>query len=139
MGDDKKTTLDRHILLGFLTFILVCVAIAAFLNHDARARLYSDFWPIDRSYIAPNIVAAIVQYVVLAVVLSLFYPPFRKAVERFVTRHKDELKDHISSELSDVHAKIDHVIRHSKDIPAFKQSPPTEREPNGRFKKKGDA
>lgn len=80
-------------------------------------RFLADFWPLDNSRVGPNLTAAVVQYAVILALLYLLYPPFRRAVERFAARHVESIKAHISAEHDHVHAKLDHVIRYSKNIP----------------------
>lgn len=107
MSDDKKNGPASYILAGALALGVLFVLIWATVYPTFANRLHSDFWPIDRSYIAPNIVAAIVQAVVVVIALSLFYPPFRHALERFFTRHKADLTDHTEKVMKAMHAKMD--------------------------------
>lgn len=86
-------------------------------------RFLQDFYPLDASRIAPNIIASICQYVVLGVGAYLLYPPVRRAVDRYIGGHVDSIKAHVSAEHALVHAKMDHIIKHTKAIPAF--PPPT--------------
>ena len=89
------------------------------------ARVKSDFYPLDRSFIAPNIMAALVQWAVILILAALLYPPTRRAIERFVGGHVQSIKDHVSAEHAAVHAKMDHIIAHHPDIPPFgSESPP---------------
>lgn len=73
------------------------------------SRWKADFYPPDRSFVGPNLVAAIVQGVVILIVLTLVYPPFRRWID---------------GELHKVHSKVDesiklskHIIKHHPDIP----------------------
>lgn len=98
-------------------------------------RFLSDFWPLDRSIVGPNLVASIVQYAFLAILLVLLYPPLRKAVEKFATRHVESIKQHVTDEhkklhdkLDIMHAKQNHIIRHS-GIPKVVPGIPDEHQP----------
>jgi hypothetical protein len=53
--------------------------------------------------------------------MALFYPPFRKALDKAATKHKNEIKQHITNELSEVHAKMDHIIKNHPNIPNYKK------------------
>ena len=81
------------------------------------SRLSSDFWPPDRSFIAPNIVAAAVQAAVVALVVYLLYPRLRKAVDRWIKSHLHEHRQAMDAHLETLHKKLDHIIEHSPDIP----------------------
>lgn len=66
---------------------------------------------------------AIVQTVLYGAAALFLIPPVRRWFMAHVVEH---LKQHITTEtqalhvkLDEAHAKIDHVILHSKDIPAF--------------------
>lgn len=87
-------------------------------------RFLADFWPFDASRVAPNILAAFVQYAVLLILAALLYPPIRRAVAKYVSGHVEDIKAHITAEHALVHAKLNHVIHHSTDIPPFPTNPP---------------
>ena len=121
--DEQLAAIEKKaghlIVLSGVALLIVAVVVTALLSHWFAARLGQDFWPIDRSAIAPNLLASLVQAVGVVAIMAFFYPPMRRAVERAATRHKEELKAHITSELALVHAKMDHIIEHHPDIPAF--------------------
>ncbi len=75
-------------------------------------RILADFWPLDASRIAPNIVASAAQYVGIAAVAYAVWPHLRHAVNAW-------LKGHHQSGVAELHAKLDHIIQHSSEIPAF--------------------
>lgn len=50
--------------------------------------------------------------IIVLVVSSLFWPPLRKRISAF-------LRGHLTSANSELHAKLDHIIFHSPDIPDF--------------------
>ena len=76
----------------------------------------NTFWPSLNGN-GPEALAQTLVYGLIAVALI---PPIRRAIERFTKRHVADLKQHITAEHAAVHAKLDHVIKHSKDIPDYK-------------------
>ena len=93
-------------------------------------RFLSDFWPPDRSFVGPNIVASVVTWAGLLVIAALLYPPIRRRILRFVDHKANAIKAHIDKGHAELHAKLDeghrmirHVIEHHPDIPPL---PPKE-------------
>jgi uncharacterized membrane protein len=117
---DVEKKYGHLVVVAFCLSLLLIVVFWAFFSHWFNQRLLSDFWPIDKSTVAPNLLASLIIFDVATLAAALFYPPFKKLLDRSFQVHKDELKDHITSELSEVHAKMDHIIRHHPDIPAYK-------------------
>ena len=101
-----------------VVMLAALVYFVAFHTH----RFLHDFWPLDASAIAPNIVASMVQYALLLILAALLYPPIRRAVDRYVRRHVDELKDHVTTEHRKVHDKLNHIIDHHPDIPPYEET-----------------
>ena len=91
-----------------VVLLAALVYFVAFHTH----RFLHDFWPLDGSAIAPNIVASVVQYAVLLILAALLYPPVRRAVDRYVRRHVDEIKDHVSAEHARIHQRMDALHKH---------------------------
>jgi hypothetical protein len=79
----------------------------------------NTFWPSLNGN-GPEALAQTLVYGLIAIALI---PPIRRAIERFTKRHVDSIKAHVTAEHKLVHDKLDHVIKHSKDIPDYK--PPT--------------
>jgi hypothetical protein len=77
-------------------------------------RVLADFWPIDASRVAPNILAALVQWLGVGAVAYAVWPRMRHAVNAW-------MKGHHTAGLADLHAKVDHIIKHHPDIPAILQ------------------
>ena len=115
----ESSALSQYLVPSLLGVVVVATIASAFVWRGFALRLKTDFLPLDRSAVGPNLVAAVVQYVILALALSLFYPPMRKAIGRFMTKHKNDLKAHFSKENELLHAKMDHIIKHHPDIPDF--------------------
>jgi len=116
--DEKKVT--HLIIISVLLSLFVGVGVWAIFDHAVALRLKDDFYPFDRSFVGPNILAAIVQGMIVTLVVSALYPPIRHAIEKWVKKHKDEVMAHVSSENKFLHEKLDHVIKHHPDIPEFK-------------------
>jgi hypothetical protein len=94
------------------------LAAVGFIAFD-WGRFTSDFWPPDRSFVGPNLVAALVQAVFILIVITLVYPPTRRAVERFITGHFHEAHEKLKNEVDVLHQCLDHIITHHPDIPEF--------------------
>lgn len=95
------------------TSIIAGVLILTLSSHWFAARMVQDFWPIDSSRVGPNLVASVVQWIIVAIVASIVYPPFRNWIER---------------EINKIHEKLDknallshHIIKHHPEIPKFKE------------------
>jgi hypothetical protein len=58
---------------------------------------------------------AIAQTIVYGLIAIAVIPPAR----HFVERHVDSIKAHVSAEHDAMHEHLDHIIRHSPDIPDF--------------------
>ena len=76
------------------------------------SRFTADFWPPDRSYVGPNLVASVVQWAIIFLAAVLLYPPFRRAVDRYVTRQTEDLKAHVTAEHAKLHARL-HALEDS--------------------------
>lgn len=67
----------RRVAAGIVALATLAL-LAAF--HD---RLAADFIPPDRSYVGPNLVAAVVQAIVVLIAVVLLWPPIARAAHRF--------------------------------------------------------
>jgi len=94
---------------------LIAVAVAAAVAVIVivfHSRLSADFWPIDSSRVAPNILAGIIQWAVILVIAVLLWPPWRRRLHRFVDRklapiHASHIELHRKiDELAESHAAI---------------------------------
>ena len=75
-------------------------------------RFVQDFYPFDASRVAPNILASVVQYILLGIAAYLLYPPLKRAVDAYAHKHIDELKAHISTEHARIHQRMDALHKH---------------------------
>ena len=97
-------------LAVFIAFISVFIATTIIIFSDWFAqRLISDFWPLDASRVGPNLVASVVQWIIIVIVASFIYPPFRSWIKK---------------EIESIHGKLDrnallskHIIKYHPDIP----------------------
>jgi len=119
---------------------VVYVLIAALLLVVFRDRLRPDFWPLDASRVAPNVLATAIQVMLATPVAVLLWPPMRRRIHRFVTRHTAPLHEHLTAlrdagerrhaELVAAHAEtqrhLRHVIDHSPNIPDLPPADPKE-------------
>ena len=97
---------------------VVALGVATVFDAWLRSRLVSDFWPIDKASVAPNILASVVQFVLMVLLLGAFYPPFRHwleqefkdAREQRESHHKthiDLLKQHHHEQLKEIRNNMD--------------------------------
>lgn len=75
-----------------------------------RNRLSTDFWPIDRSSVGPNLLASLIQAAVVLVVAALIWPPTRRRIHRYISGH-----------LAPIHARLEtieqkHDAHHAESI-----------------------
>jgi hypothetical protein len=115
---------QRLTALALLAVVVVAVAVW-------HARLRPDLLPVDASRVAPNLLAAVVQWAIVLTAAALIWPPTRRRIHGFVTKHTAPLHAHLilaekqremmHAEHLSAHAetqrRLDHVIKHSSDIP----------------------
>lgn len=109
--------------------LLVFIAGSAIV-YVFRARIGSDFWPPDRSFVGPNLLATVIQDAGLLVILVLVYPPLGRAVHRFIDRktegihakldalherhnEHDQHLEKLGRSLADLHEKLDAQVDQS--------------------------
>lgn len=81
-------------------------------------RLGADFWPLDRSFVGPNLVADVVHWIIIGTVLYLVWPRFHRTVDAWVRRHLHNHHllhvaphhDAVTDTLVELHQKLDHLI-----------------------------
>lgn len=104
-----------------IALVLVVVAIAAVAIWYSR--LSPDFYPLDSSRVGPNLLASILQWIILLVIGVLLWPPTRQRIHRFVDRKTATIHDHLEEAKADrqkLNAKLNHIIEHHPDIPPFR-------------------
>lgn len=72
-------------------------------------RLGTDFWPLDRSTIGPNIIASVITWAAVLIAAALIWPPTRRRIHRFMD---NKLKSH----LGPIHAKLDAHARSLEEL-----------------------
>lgn len=97
------------------TAVIACLAVACAVL-IWHARLGPDFWPPDRSFVGPNLVAALVQSTIILIAAVLLWPPTRRRIHAFADRKLDGLHSKIDA-LHDRHDQhTDHLDRIGKSI-----------------------
>jgi hypothetical protein len=79
-------------------------------------RVAHDFWPIDQG-VAANILASFVCFVFATNATYLIWPHARRVANAWVRGHLHEHRKAMDVHLSELHRKVDHLIRHHPDIP----------------------
>ena len=74
-----------------LTVLVALVAIIVL----SWSRLGGDFWPPDRSFVGPNLVASVITWAAILIGATLLYPPTRRLVERFFEHKFREVHEKI--------------------------------------------
>ena len=80
----------RRAAIGGAVVLLVVVLVIF------RHRLSTDFIPLDRSTVGPNLVAAVIQAVIVGFFTVILYPPWRRAVHRFVDQKLSGIHDKLN-------------------------------------------
>lgn len=131
MEDENQTYKRVAVLIAFVVLVA-----AGFVWHG---RIANDFWPPDRSFVGPNLLASIIQSAVVLFVAALIWPPTRKRIHDFVEKklkpihdavkeqhgraekHREEIHAESSAQRLSIEQKLDHIIKHHPDIPTFKR------------------
>ena len=116
MGEQQQVPKWQR-LTALAVVVAAVVVVVAF-----RDRLGADFWPLDRSFVGPNLLASVVQWAVVLLVAALIWPPTRRRIDGFVTGHLKPLHDNHAALLAsheEIQARLDHIIRHHPDLPDF--------------------
>lgn len=94
---------------------VVAIALIVTLVVVTWGRLGGDFWPPDRSFIGPNIVASTLTWAFVVVVTVLIWPPTRRRLQRFI-------EDKVEKPFRAAHKALhDHHEQHHADIGALKE------------------
>ena len=92
----KRALIHAIVLTTIVSIIISILFIDGFWQ-----RLVMDFWPPDSSPIGPNLLASIIQWLVVVFIAVVIYPPLRKWIER---------------ELDHIHVKLDHAINTNPNV-----------------------
>ena len=120
---------QRLKLLGgaFSFLALAAMGVACAVDAHWRSRMIQDSWPLDSSRIMPNIVASVVQALIVSAVLYVIWPRFRAFVNALpatvIAAHKkltdeqtESLMRHHEQQVTMLHAKLD---AHHDDVVAL--------------------
>lgn len=136
--DEKPVPIwQKVVAVGYVAALAALVAVF-------RGRLHADFWPLDASRVAPNIMATLIQIALATPVAVLLWPPTRRRMHAFVTRHTAPLHARLihverqhqrrHREVLAAHAEtqrhLQHVIAHHPDIPPLDQAVAAKRKPS---------
>ena len=76
-------------------------------------RMVSDFWPVDKGTVSPNLLASLIVGTIVTLFTTVFYKPAQRAISNWFHRRNAAL-----------HAKLDasialsqHIIKNSRAIP----------------------
>ena len=109
--EEAEKKYGHLVVVAFCLTVVLVVVVAGIVDPWFRLRLQSDFWPIDKATVAPNILASFIIVDLATLAAALFYPPFKKAMDRAFSRAAAkghaEVKEHITAELSHIHDKLD--------------------------------
>ena len=114
-ADPEVRRLGHLFIIGSVALLVVAAIVSSIVSDWVRVRMQSDFWPLDHSFVGPNLVAAVVQWAIVLLIMAVFYPPMRRAFEASVERHKKQLMDHVSGIAAQLH---DHLDANHKDLKA---------------------
>lgn len=125
-----EEVINRTALVVFAIATIVVTIVLSLAFPWFGSRLKSDFWPIDRSFISPNITATVVQVIFYTFLAALIFDPVRRLLNKIVTRHKVDILDQIRNHhtvIAEKHEKqqnellnhMKHIIEHHPDIPAY--------------------
>jgi hypothetical protein len=103
IADIDKT--PRWQKLAALALFLVNMALIVV----AWQRLRTDFWPLDRSFVGPNLVASIVQFDLAVIAGILIWPPTRHRLRVFLARERKHTLEHekwVAGRLDRIHLHV---------------------------------
>lgn len=92
----RGTLASKRVLAAGVVGVVLVGAVVVF-----HGRLTTDFIPLDRSTVGPNLVAAVIQAALVFLLAVLIWPPFRHAAERYIKSHTQPLHD----KLDELHAQ----------------------------------
>lgn len=94
---------------------VVYVVVIVLAAISFRDRLHADFWPVDGSRVAPNILATVLQILAATPFVVLLWPPTRRRIHRFVSRHTAPLHARLAAaEARAEHLHVEHLAAHTE-------------------------
>ena len=108
--------------LAALGFVIVWGTIIVLWH----GRIVGDIYPLDRSYVAPNLLASFILFSFGLIAGALLWPPTRRRLHRFADRKLAPIHANLENARADreaIHAKLDlheqlqrHIIAEHPDI-----------------------
>ena len=117
-----------------MTYVLAVWAAIVFGWH----RIHDDLWPLDRSFVGPNIFANLIWIPIAGLVAYVLWPRFRKKVDALLARalhnhhllhvapHHDAITDAVAEVrqlVADLHARFDTLFAPPAASPTPKETP----------------
>jgi hypothetical protein len=131
-AEDKPVPLWQKI--AGAVFVVVW-AIIVILWHD---RALDDFYPLDASRVAPNLVASFILFSLGTIAGAVLWPPTRHAIHRFADRKLAPVHEHLAvirahheeaaARQKHIIRQNEHIITHTKGIPDLPPLEPTDKE-----------
>lgn len=122
---------QKRVMLALVAVVFVLVVVF-------WSRIGHDFWPPDRSFVGPNLLAAAVQALIVGLVVVLIWPPTRRRLHRFMDRKLEavhtKLDDHITAVREHQQRQHEHnewVARHVAET--FRQTTGKDPDPHPHF------
>jgi hypothetical protein len=112
----------RHFVRLVLWIAVIGVVIGGFIAIWSWPRFLSDFWPLDKATVGPNLLASLLWGLTVGAFLLIFWPPFRRSMDNWVHKHTEHL-----------HAKLDHLIVNHPDVPNHVEGIPDHKQPLQRY------
>ena len=107
---EPDTPTQRWKVIALTIGALVLIAIVV-LDWN---RIGADFWPPDRSFVGPNLVAAVVQAIIVGVFIVLIWPPARRRIHRFLDRKLDGIHNKLDKAAHEMGQHRQHVHEHNE-------------------------
>lgn len=80
-----------------------------------HSRLAGDFWPPDRSFVGPNLIASVIQWALITILVVLVWPLIQRERAKEKERRLKEIRE-IHNSLTAMHEKLDDHAQTLEDI-----------------------
>ena len=116
-----------------MTYVFAAWAVLVWIWH----RIHDDLWPLDRSFVGPNIFANLIWIPIAGLVAYVLWPRFRKKVDALLAKalhnhhllhvapHHDAITDAVTEVrllVAGMHDRLD-VLFHHLSVPTTKEAP----------------
>ena len=106
-GQDNPSRHRRSVTIATMGLAAMLIA--------ARHRLHADFWPLDNSRVAPNILAEAIQDAVVAAIVALIWPAVQRRIHVFADAKLAAIHTHLKTLTA-------HHQQHAADLAALQRS-----------------